>query len=126
MNGDHACPVCAGPVARGWQGRPPVYCGKRCRQAAYRARLAAEYAARLRGQLAGCGAELAEAAADVTSVLGNLPAADRDGVPGWWTGDASAYADRTRRLASRVCDLTAAYRRAAAEFDAARAVFGRI
>jgi hypothetical protein len=25
-------------------------------------------------------------------------------VPGWWTGDAAAYADLTRRLAARVYD----------------------
>lgn len=37
------CTVCGEPVQRGWQGRPPLYCGKRCRQAAYPPRLAADW-----------------------------------------------------------------------------------
>lgn len=48
-----ACPVCSGPVERAWQGRPAVYCGKRCRQAAYRARLAAARLSEFRSRVAG-------------------------------------------------------------------------
>jgi hypothetical protein len=122
--------VCSAPVERSWQGRPAVYCGKRCRQAAYRARLAAEraagYAAWLREQLVTLGAELAEPyGPDAINVFAGLPVPTPDEIPGQWAENALAYADRARRLASRAYDLTAAYRRAAADFAAARAVFGR-
>ncbi|MEV0152065.1 hypothetical protein AB0H64_44655 [Nonomuraea sp. NPDC050733] len=33
-----ACPVCAAPIQAATRGRPAVYCGKPCRQAAHRAR----------------------------------------------------------------------------------------
>jgi hypothetical protein len=124
-----SCPVCSGPVEYAGTGRRPVHCGKRCRQARYRSRLAAEraeeYAGYLLGQLAQVRGELAEASGDTRSILGILPAPGGPGALAWPAGDAAAYADRMRRLASRVCDLAAAYRRAIAEAAAARAALRR-
>ena len=41
LGSDAACPICDGPVQIRATGRPPTYCGKICRQTAYRARQAA-------------------------------------------------------------------------------------
>jgi hypothetical protein len=138
-----ACPVCGTGLQIPLTGRRPRYCGKPCRQAAYRARLAAgraaETAARVRRELAGLGEDgmlagadqdlgrallqLQGAAARIRDCDGLLP--DAETVPGGWEDAMARQAKTVIRLAHRVADLAAVHARAAADFQAAQTVFRR-
>jgi hypothetical protein len=139
-----ACPVCDRPLEIPDTGRRPVYCGKACRQAAYRARLAAaraaEHARWLRRKLAGdyragkpvdgMHAELQEAGSALTAAFYGLELdlADGDGdggVPSGWEARLSASARTLAGVAHRIADTAHAHERAVAEFEAAQAVLCR-
>ena len=64
-----ACPVCAAPIQASPRGRPAIYCGKPCRQAAHRARGRADHACL---QLAWTERRLQAALADLARRLASL------------------------------------------------------
>jgi hypothetical protein len=121
------CPTCGGPVQQRWQGRPALYCGTPCRQAAHRARLAAARAAEtarwLRASMGSAEAELqravTEAFAAVAAVHGLPPPGEHD-VPGGFEDEVMRHADAARRAWSRVYDLASDHARARHDCDAAR------
>jgi hypothetical protein len=135
------CPVCGATVGRASTGRPAVYCGKPCRQAAHRARLAAARAAEAagwfrrelagpgyRGERSGVEDELARAASRLLGAFARVhdyPLPGKDTVCSGWEASVIKEADRVRRLASRACDLAEAHMRQAGEFAAATAMFRR-
>jgi len=141
-----ACPVCGGPLEIPAAGRRPVYCGKACRQAAYRARQAAERAVEQatwarqelaragdRGQAEGLAHEFDHASRELFTALVRLhdlpPASARLRKPGggWsgWEEHAAAAARQVARLAHRAAGLARVHERAAADFQAAQAVLRR-
>jgi hypothetical protein len=73
------CPGCGAPLTVPRTGRRPRWCSKPCRQAAYRARLAAERAAGdaawVLGQIAAAHAELTSAAAGLEMAYGQATVA---------------------------------------------------
>jgi hypothetical protein len=138
--------VCGAPLRIPLTGRRPRYCGKPCRQAAYRARLAADRAAALaaglRRELAGSGSP--DVHLGVEHMIGLV---SRDvqraalrarfdeetglgtGVVPFGTGWEDEVADRARTLvtlARRAMDLATAHARAVADWQAAQAVFRRV
>ncbi len=140
------CPVCGGPVPdrTGKPGRRAAWCSKACRQAAWRARTAADRAARtaaeLADRIAGTGYSDVQAAA---RALGEAVIAmcENDGDVGDG-GDTAAIedalmsghrwereiADVARRLAAaatRVAELADAHATHAADYRRARAVVRR-
>jgi len=148
-----ACPVCGGQLVIPPTGRRPVYCGKACRQAAHRARLAAaraaERAAWIRRELAGDGTRPGGGLPGAPPAAGQRGGVEYDlgvawlalfdaaarvretppgpgEVAGGWERDVARCADQVARLAHRAADLAAAHERAAAEFAAARAVLRRV
>lgn len=142
-----ACPVCGAPLEIPLTGRRPVYCGKPCRQAAYRARLAAgraaEAAASARWGLAGSSSRSPDVHLGVEHAIGLVTDQLRhqvrrahyaeetglgaDVVP-FGTGWEDDVTDRARTLitlAHQAIGLATAHKRAAADWQAAQAVLRR-
>jgi hypothetical protein len=127
------CPVCDGPVKIRATGRPPTYCGKACRQTAYRARQAAAAAAasaqRLRQDLTVLQDAFLQAARAMNGAFQRMPA---PGTPGaqelvtGWEDDVACQAGVAMLLLRRVAGLAAGHSRAAADYEAAQTVLRRV
>jgi hypothetical protein len=122
-----ACPTCGGPVQRRWQGRPPVYCGTPCRQAAHRARQAAARAAEtarwLRASMGQAETELHRAVSGALAAVAavhDCPLPGEYDVPGGFEAEVMRQADAARRAWSRVFDLAASHDRARRDCAAAQ------
>jgi hypothetical protein len=123
-------PVCGRPLAIPTTGRRPVYCGKACWQAPYRARLAAGRAtwarrelsaAGDRGQAEGLAHEFGQPNRELVSALARL----RDLPPRGWEEHVTAAAREVARLAHWAGDLARTHARAAADYQTAQQVLRR-
>jgi hypothetical protein len=121
------CPTCGAPVQRAWQGRPPVYCGTPCRQAAHRARQAAARAAEsarwLRSELFFAETELQGAVSAAFAALAavhDVPLPGEHDVPGGFEDGLKRQADAAWKAWARVSDLASAHARARRDCEAAR------
>jgi hypothetical protein len=131
-----ACPGCGRALTIPRTGRPPRWCSKSCRQAGYRARQSAARAAdqaswylaqlatartelnRASNELAGAYARMTDAAA---AADGDVEVALRTGAR-WETGLHDA-ARALQAAAGRVAQLALDHRRAAGDYQDARAMF---
>jgi hypothetical protein len=126
------CPICNGPVKIRATGRPPTYCGKICRQTAYRARQAAAAAVanaeHLRRDLTALQDALGRAARAVNGAFQRMPG---PGTPGaqelvtGWEADVVCQAQAAIDLLRRASGLAAGHCRAAADYEAAQTVLRR-
>jgi hypothetical protein len=144
MTGPGRCP-CGAELAVPVTGRRPRWCSKACRQAAYRARLAAGRAAGEtrwahrelaragdRGQEEGLAREFSAAASTLTGLLRRLyglppaTAVRLPGPAGWtgWENDLITAAREVAALADQAGELARLHARAAADYAAARRMAG--
>jgi len=126
------CPLCGTPLVAPPTGRPPDYCSKRCRQAAWRARQATARATtdttRARHDLKGARHQLSQAWNGLESALNRI---DSTGTPGpggqpaGWEDEVAGRAEELIVAARQVVGLATRHGRATADWQAAQTVLRR-
>ncbi|WP_185949052.1 MULTISPECIES: hypothetical protein [unclassified Microbispora] len=114
------CPVCRGPIIPARTGRPPIYCGTACRQAAHRARLRAEQAreqaAHTRGRVASHVERLAALVEQLADAARPLDQDHDDEMHTGWEQDVEDLAARCARLADQVTSAARDHRRLVVDY----------